>query len=162
VGSYEYDWCWSCKVCRPCGGYGGRCVIYVIRNCPSYLYLEQLVILYMYCCTFVHIDKYEGTFVQRCTFESTFVLFSKVLSYESTKVRYSIIFSKVRKYKVLRTKVLPYFVPYVVRKYFRKYFRTSGRAGTEYVTMYTYVALHTKSTRTSGNRILLILSKVHM
>ena len=39
VGSYEYDWCWSCRVCRPCGGYGGRCVVFVIRNCILAIYV---------------------------------------------------------------------------------------------------------------------------
>ena len=128
VGSYEYDWCWSCRVCRPCGGYGGRCVVCVIRNCPSYLYLEQLVILYMYCCTYWHVLSYNVTKVlskvqlrvqlsyeikfyfrkYESTFESTTCTF--VLSYFRTKV-----LSYLRRY--FRTFVQRTFVPSYIHTY---------------------------------------------
>jgi hypothetical protein len=87
VGSYEYDWCWSCRVCRPCGGYGGRCVVCVIRNCPSYLFgtASHIIHVLLYILTLsIHLSD--------CTFEGSILYGSpEVRKY----LRCTLSFSKV-------------------------------------------------------------------
>ena len=54
-----YNRCWPTRVCRPCGGYGGRCVVFLetINNLSEQL-PSKVVILYT--CTTTRVQLYTA------------------------------------------------------------------------------------------------------